>query len=175
MLSPNLNPPRRHIKRHFITKYGQFYYSLMELGLGNAPDIFQSLLNLIFGDFIDNFVIIYIDGVLILCESKEEHISHINILLNIIEKNKLYLSPKEWNVLRKQVEFLELLAGRHRIRVENRNVEVINIWRKPNDLTDHRGFIDLLPLLRLFKYVFAPKCFPETPRNSTSGFECHRI
>ena len=86
--------PEHIEKTAFNTKYGQFEYLVMPMGLCNAPATFQSLMNRIFYDCIDFFIVIYMDDILIFSKDEESHYKHLKIVLERLEENKLYVSPK---------------------------------------------------------------------------------
>src|SRR5207244_1363196 len=68
-------------KTAFRTKYGHFEWTVLPLGLGNAPATFQTMMNEIFGDFIDDFVLVYVDDLLIYSPDDETHRKHLKLVL----------------------------------------------------------------------------------------------
>lgn len=81
-------------KTEFKTKYGQFEYLVMAMGLCNAPATFQTLMNTIFRDVIDLFIVVYVDDLLIFSETEDSHIKHLEIVFKRLKENSLYVSPK---------------------------------------------------------------------------------
>lgn len=134
-------------KTAFTTKYGQFEYKVMAMGLCNAPATFQTLMNSIFRDVIDNFMVVYLDDLLIFSKTKEDHRRHLQIILERLRKNQLFVSPKKCSLFQKEVEFLRLLVGKNGIKVDPAKVEIINNWPKPKSLTELRGFLSLVQFL----------------------------
>lgn len=109
-------------KTSFTKKYGQFEYTVMEMGLCNAAATFQTLMNSIFRDVIDVFMVVYLDGFLIFINTEDEHRQHIKTVLQRLKQNKLYASPKKCFLFQEEVEFLGLIAGKNGIRVDPEKV-----------------------------------------------------
>jgi hypothetical protein len=68
-------------KTTFITKYGLYEYTVMSFGLTNAPAFFMNLMNTVFMDYLDKFVVVFIDDILIYSQSEEEHVGHLKMVL----------------------------------------------------------------------------------------------
>ena len=86
--------PEDIVKTAFNTKYGQFEYMVMPMGLCNAPATFQSLMNAIFSDCIDDFLVVYMDDLLIYSKTEEEHLRHIESVLRRLERISSTFLPR---------------------------------------------------------------------------------
>lgn len=142
-------------KTAFTTNYGQYEYTVAALGLCHAPATFQTLMNSIFRDVIDDFMVVYLDDLLIFSKTAEEHEAHVYLVLNRLRENQLYVSPKKCSFFQPEVKFLGLLDGRNGIRVDPENVEVIKNWPRPEHLTEIRGFLGLVQLFKRFIKTFS--------------------
>jgi hypothetical protein len=73
----------------FITKYGLYEYTVMSFGMTNAPAFFMNLMNNMFMDYLDNFVVVFIDDILIYSQSEEEHVDHLKMVLQMLREHQL--------------------------------------------------------------------------------------
>ena len=81
-------------KTAFQTRYGHYEFLVLLLGLTNAPATFMDLMNRVFHEYLDHFVIVFIDDILIYSKSQEEHENHLRIVLQILRERKLYAKLK---------------------------------------------------------------------------------
>jgi hypothetical protein len=77
-------------KTTFITKYGLYEFTVMSFGLTNAPAFFMNLMNSVFMDYLDKFVVVFIDDILIYSQSEEEHVDHLKMVLQRLREHQLY-------------------------------------------------------------------------------------
>jgi hypothetical protein len=77
-------------KTAFITKYGLYEFTVMSFGLTNAPAFFMNLMNSVFMEYLDKFVVVFIDDILIYSQSEEEHASHLRMVLQRLREHQLY-------------------------------------------------------------------------------------
>ena len=82
----------------------------MGFGLKNAPATFQNMMNEIFKDIIDAFVIIYLDDILIFSDNKEDHVKHVREVLKRLREHDLFCKPEKCEFFKKLVEYLVLLS-----------------------------------------------------------------
>jgi hypothetical protein len=77
-------------KTTFITKYGLYEFNVMSFGLTNAPAFFMNLMNSVFIDYLDKFVVVFINDILIYSQSEEEHVNHLKMVLQRLREYQLY-------------------------------------------------------------------------------------
>jgi hypothetical protein len=78
-------------KTTFITKYGLYEFTIMSFGLANAPTFFMNLMNNVFMNYLDKFVVVFIDDILIYSQSEEEHADHLKMVLQRLREHQLYV------------------------------------------------------------------------------------
>lgn len=149
-------------KTAFKTRYGQFEYLVLPMGLCNAPATFQTLMNIIFHDCIDVFLVVYMDDILVFSNTEEEHLHHLEMVLSRLKSEKLYVSPKKCSFMMEETEFVGLLVGRRGIKVNPEKARVVRTWPKPTTLTELRSFIGLLQFFRRFVKRFSARASPLT-------------
>ncbi|GJV30567.1 putative nucleotidyltransferase, ribonuclease H [Tanacetum coccineum] len=110
-------------KTAFRTRYGHFEFTVMPFGLTNAPAIFMDLMNRVCRPYLDKFVIVFIDDILIYSKTQEEHVEHLRLVLELLKKEKLYAKFSKCEFWLREVQFLghviNGLAGYYRRFIEN--------------------------------------------------------
>jgi hypothetical protein len=99
-------------KTAFITKYGLYEYTVMSFGLTNAPAFFMNLMNSVFMDYLDKFVVVFIDNILIYSQSKEEHVDHLKMVLQKLREHQLYAKLSKCEFWIDEVLFLGHIIDR---------------------------------------------------------------
>lgn len=102
-------------KTAFNSTYGQFEYLVMPMGLYNDPATVQSLINRIFNDCIDRFLVVHIDDILIYSNTREEHLAHVCMVLTRLKEHQLYDYTKKCSFMNEEAEFLSFVVGRNGI------------------------------------------------------------
>ena len=149
-------------KTAFNTKYGQFEYLVMPMGLRNAPATFQSLMNRIFHDCIDEFLVVYMDDLLVFSKNEEEDLPHVETVFSRLKEHQLYVSARKCEFLRSEIQFLGLIVGTEGVRVNPEKAEVLRTWPRPETLTELRSFLGLLQFFRRFIKSFSGIAAPLT-------------
>ncbi|GJT00571.1 reverse transcriptase domain-containing protein, partial [Tanacetum coccineum] len=110
-------------KTAFRTRYGHFEFTVMPFGLTNAPTVFMDLMNRVCRPYLDKFVIVFIDDILIYSKTQEEHVEHLRLVLGLLKKEKLYAKFSKCEFWLREVQFLRHvingLAGYYRRFIKN--------------------------------------------------------
>ncbi|GKC11213.1 putative reverse transcriptase domain-containing protein [Tanacetum coccineum] len=93
-------------KTAFRTYYGHFEFTVMPFGLTNAPVVFMDLMNRVCRPYLDKFVIVFIDDILIYSKTREEHVEHLRLVLELLKKEKLYAKFSKCEFWLREVQFL---------------------------------------------------------------------
>ena len=124
-------------KTSFRSKYGHYEYVVMPFGVTNAPTVFIDYMNRIFRPFLDKFVIVFIDDILIYSKTWEEHVEHLRLVLSILREKHLYakLSKCEfW--MRSIILGLGHVISAQGITVDPTKVEAVVKWESPKSATE---------------------------------------
>ncbi|GKA77628.1 hypothetical protein Tco_0784165 [Tanacetum coccineum] len=149
-------------KTAFRTRYGHFEFTVMPFGLTNAPAIFMDLMNRVCKPYLDKFVIVFIDDILIYSKSEEEHEVHLKTILDLLKKEKLYAKFSKCEFWLQEVQFLGHVVNRDGIHVDPSKVESVKNWKTPESPTEIRSFLGLAGYYRRFIENFSKIAKPLT-------------
>ena len=137
-------------KTAFRTRFGHFEYTVLPMGLCNAPATFMHLMNTTFSKELGLFVLVFLDDILVFSRTEEEHIRHLRIVLQRLRDQKLYAKPSKCEWMKDEVEFLGHRIGRDGLAVMQEKVDAIKTWPVPTTVTDVRSFLGLTGFYRKF-------------------------
>ncbi|XP_017441071.1 uncharacterized mitochondrial protein AtMg00860-like [Vigna angularis] len=122
----------------------------MSFGVTNAPAIFMDYMNHIFRPFLDKFVVVFIDDILIFSTSREEHEEHLRIVLGVLREKKFYVKLSKCEFLMEEVQFLGHVISAGNISVDPAKVQAMLHWERPRSVTEVRNFVRLAGYFRRF-------------------------
>jgi hypothetical protein len=137
-------------KTAFRTVLGHYQFKVLCFGLTNAPAAFQSAMNTVLGEYLHDFVVVYLDDILIFSKSAEEHLKHLKLVLNKLRQHGLYANAKKCEFFKRELEFLGHIIGRDGIKVDPKKTEAVKRWPKPTTVKELRGFLGLANYFRRF-------------------------
>ncbi|GJU83228.1 putative reverse transcriptase domain-containing protein [Tanacetum coccineum] len=149
-------------KTAFRTRYGHFEFTVMPFGLTNAPAIFMDLMNRVCETYLDKFVIVFIDDILIYSKSKEEHEVHLKLILELLKKEKLFGKFLKCEFWLQEVRFLGHVVNSEGIHVDPSKIEAVKNWKPPKTPTEIRSFLGLAGYYRRFIKKFSRIAKPLT-------------
>ncbi|GJZ62178.1 putative reverse transcriptase domain-containing protein [Tanacetum coccineum] len=134
----------------FRTRYGHFEFQVMPFGLTNTPAVFMNLMNRVCKPYLDKFVIVFIDDILVYSKDEEEHGKHLKIILELLKKERLYAKFSKCNFWLDSVQFLGHVIDRSGVHVDPAKIEAIKSWAAPTTPTEVRQFLGLAGYYRRF-------------------------
>ncbi|GJS16087.1 putative reverse transcriptase domain-containing protein [Tanacetum coccineum] len=149
-------------KTAFHTRYGHYEFLVMPFGLTNAPVVFMDLMNRVFHEYLDRFVIVFIDDILVYSKTREEHEDHLRIVLEILRQKKLYAKFLKCDFWLGQVAFLAHIVSADGINMDLAKVEAITKWPRPSTVIEVRSFLGLAGYYRRFVEGFSLLALPLT-------------
>jgi transposase InsO family protein len=142
-------------KTAIVTRYGQFEYTVMPFGLCNAPATFSTLMNKVFAPHLDDFVLVYLDDILVYSKTLEEHVEHLRKVLAILQKQQLFAKLKKCEFAKPSIDYLGHIISKDGIRTDPAKVAAVLEWPVPTSVHDVRSFLGLCSYYRRFVPKFA--------------------
>ncbi|XP_059437724.1 uncharacterized protein LOC132170646 [Corylus avellana] len=145
-----------------VTRYGSFEFLVMPFGLTNAPATFCNLMNDVFYDYIDKFVVVYLDDIVVYSESFVNHLSHLRLVLTRLRENSLYVKKEKCEFARREILFLGHKISAGKILMDEGKVKAIQDWSPPKTVSGLRSFLGLANYYRKFIAAYSKKAAPLT-------------
>ncbi len=137
-------------KTAFRTRYGSYEWLVLPMGLTNAPATFMRLMNNIFRPYLDKFVVVFLDDILIYSRTLAEHRKHVRLVLDSLREHQLYAKLKKCSFFQEHVEFLGHRIDRDGVHMMEDKVRAIREWPTPKNVDDVRRFLGLAGYYRKF-------------------------
>ena len=123
-------------KTVFRTRYGHYEFVVMPFGLTNARAVFMELMNRVFINYLDQFVVVFIDDILVDSRSPEEHEEHLRIVLGVLREHKLYEKYSKCEFWIPQVTFLGHVVSAAGVAVDPAKIEAVISWEPPRKVRE---------------------------------------
>jgi len=137
-------------KTAFRTHLGLFEYLVMPFGLTNAPATFQEMINHVLREYIDLFVVVYLDDILIFSKTLEEHKEHVHKVLRKLQDAKLLVEPEKSEFHKQQVNYLGFVISPNQIEMDDKKIQAVQEWPEPTNVKEVRGFLGFTNFYRRF-------------------------
>jgi hypothetical protein len=149
-------------KTAFRTRYGLYKFTVMSFGLTNALVYFMYLMNKVFMEYLDKFVVVFIDDILVFSKNEEEHEEHLRLVLEKLWEHKLYAKFSKCKFWLKEVVFLGHVLSEGGVSVDPGRVKDVLEWEPPQNVSDIRNFLGLASYYRRFIKDFSKIAKPMT-------------
>jgi hypothetical protein len=149
-------------KTAFSTRYGLYEFTVMSFGLTNAPAYFMNLMNKVFMEYLDRFIVVFIDGIVIYSKSDSDHEEHLSLVLQKLRDNQLYAKYGKCEFWIDEVPFLGHIISNGGISVDLAKVKEIVAWSIPSTVTKVWSFLGLAGYYRRFIEGFSKISKPMT-------------
>ncbi|TYJ96191.1 putative polyprotein [Cucumis melo var. makuwa] len=149
-------------KTAFRFRYGHYEFIVMSFGLTNASVVFMDMMNRMFKDFLDTFVIVFIDDILVYSKIEAEHEEHLHKVLETLQTNKLYAKFSKCEFWLKNVSFLGHVVSSEEVSVDPTKIEAVTSWPRPSTVSEVCSFLGLVGYYRRFIEDFSRIASPLT-------------
>ena len=138
-------------KTAFTSRYGTYEFTVMPFGLTNAPSTFQTAMHALFHDWLDEFVIVYLDDILVYSPTQEEHTRQVLRVLQRLNDNQWYCKLKKCEFAQTSIEYLGHIISKGTIAIDPEKMKAVQEWPVPfKNLTEVQSFLGLVGYYRKF-------------------------
>lgn len=149
-------------KTAIVTPFGQYQFKVLCFGLTNAPATFQRVMNTIFQDHLGKCVLVYLDDILVMSRSAEEHVQHLRLVLSILRAHHFKAKLSKCEFAKPELHFLGHIVGQHGVKVDPSKIAVILKWPVPRSLKELQAFLGLANYFRKFVHHYSSVAAPLT-------------
>ena len=145
-----------------VTRYGAFEFLVMPFKLTNTPATFCTLMNQVFHEYLDKFMVVYLDDIVVYSAAMEEHKEHLAKVFQKLRDNQLYVKREKCSFAQGSIKFLGHVVDRGHIKMDLEKVRAIQEWRTPANVKELRSFLGLANYYRRFIEGYSRKAAPLT-------------
>ena len=149
-------------KTAFKTRWGLYKFLVMPFGVTNAPARFMNMMNALLGEYLDKFVLVFLDDVLIYSANPQDHAEHLRKVLGKLWEHKMFAKASKCEMLKTSVEFLGQQISRGGMTPTEVKLKAVQDWATPEDVKGVRSFLGFANYYRRFVQNFAAIADPLT-------------
>ena len=149
-------------KTTFRTFYGHFEFTVMPFGLTNALAAFMDLMHRVFQPYLDQFVVVFVDDILIYYQSEEEHEDNLRIVLQALKDHQWYVKFSKCKFWLTEVKLLGHVVSASGVSIDAEKVEAVMSWERPKSVFEIRSFLGLAGYYMRFIEDFSRLAAPMT-------------
>jgi len=142
-------------KTSFVTRSGLYQFKVMPFGVTNGPATFQRLMDLTMAGLNYNICLVYLDDIILMSQTVEEHLERLVLILDRLRKAGLKLKPSKCKLLQKTISFLGHVVSESGIATDPSKIQAVQDWPEPTSVTEVRSYIGLCSYYRRFVKDFA--------------------
>ena len=149
-------------KTAFRTRWGLYEFLVMPFGATNAPSQFMHMMNDVLSGYLDVFVLVFLDDILVYSKTVEEHAEHLRKVFAALRKHRLFAKASKCSILEEEVEFLGQWITPHGAAPVKEKVRAVRNWERPQTVKDVRSFLGFANYYRRFVPRYAEVAAPLT-------------
>ena len=149
-------------KTAFKTRWGLFEYLVVPFGVTNAPAQFMNLMHDVLRDFLDRFVLVFLDDILIYSRSIDEHAEHLRLLFQRLREWRIFAKASKCQILADTIEFLGQQVTAEGMTPTDEKLRAVKQWETPKEVKDVRSFLGFANYYRCFVHCFTEIAHPLT-------------
>jgi hypothetical protein len=149
-------------KTAFKTRYGHYEFTVVPFWLSNAPIVFMCLMNGVFREYLDKFVVVFLDDILVYSKPEEEHEHHLRMVLQVLQEHQLYSKLSKCSFYQNIIHYLGHIISKDGIGVDLDKIKAIREWSAPKNVIEVRSFMGLAGYYRRFIAWFSRIAHPIT-------------
>jgi hypothetical protein len=134
----------------FRTRFGLYEYLVMPFGLTNALATFQAYINNVLRKYLDVFVVVYLDDILVYSRTYDDHVRDVRKVLQALADAKMKIKPEKTEFHKTEVKFLGYIVSREGLKMDKKKVEAMTSWPKPNSVKEVQSFLGFANFYRQF-------------------------
>ncbi|GAB7336241.1 hypothetical protein MBLNU13_g09002t2 [Cladosporium sp. NU13] len=137
-------------KTAFRTRFGLYEYLVMPFGLTNAPATFQAYINNVLRKYLDHFVVVYLDDILVYSKTYDDHVRDVRKVLQALADAKMKIKPEKTEFHKTEVKFLGYIVSREGLKMDQKKIEAVTSWPKPGTVKEVQSFLGFANFYRQF-------------------------
>jgi hypothetical protein len=131
-------------------RYGHYEFVVVPFGLTNAPTTFMCLMNSVLNKYLDKFVLVFVDDILVYSKTKEEHEEHLRMVLQVLREHQIYAKFSKCDFFQKEIQYLGHIISTEGVEVDLEKIKAIMDWPTPRNVTEVRYFMGLVGYYKRF-------------------------